>query len=63
MDENENAVESENADDAAHVEGFDEEVGESQRRSHKGHHAVAQQNQAFLEDGRRKRTLKEFRPQ
>jgi len=31
VDENENAVEGENADDAAHVEGFDEEVGKSQR--------------------------------
>jgi len=63
VDEYEDAVERENADDASHVVRLDEKVGESEGRRHERHHVIGQEDERLLEDGGRKRRLKELRPQ
>ena len=62
MHENEDPVESENADDASHIVSLDEHVCEAERRSHEGHHVIGEKNQGLLEDRRRKRRAEELRP-
>ena len=57
VDEYEDAVESEDANDATHVVGFDEKVGESERRSHKRHHVIGQKHQRLLEESSRQSRL------
>ena len=57
MNEYEDAVKSEDANDATHVVGFDEKVGESERRSHKRHHVIGQKHQRLLEESSRQSRL------
>ena len=63
MNEYEDTVEREDADDASHVVRLDEKVGESEWRSHERHHVIGQEDERLLEDRSRKRRLKELRPQ